>query len=59
LDEITRAYDEKNSPLYAAARLWIDEIIDPALTREYVSMSIEAANNNPDMPRFNMGVIQT
>lgn len=59
LDEITKAYDEKNSPLYAAARLWIDEIIDPALTREYVSMAIEAANNNPQIPRFNPGVIQT
>jgi 3-methylcrotonyl-CoA carboxylase beta subunit len=59
LDEITKAYDEKNSPLYAAARLWIDEIIDPALTREYVSMAIEVANNNPEMPRFNTGVIQT
>jgi len=59
LDEITKAYDEKNHPLYAAARLWIDEIIDPALTREYVSMAIDAANNNPDIPRFNPGVIQT
>jgi 3-methylcrotonyl-CoA carboxylase beta subunit len=59
LDEITKAYDEKNSPLYAAARLWIDEIIDPALTREYISMAIEVANNNPEMPRFNSGVIQT
>jgi 3-methylcrotonyl-CoA carboxylase beta subunit len=59
LDEITKAYDEKNSPLYAAARLWVDEIIDPALTRDYVSMAIEAADNNFDMPRFNPGVIQT
>ncbi len=59
LDEMTKAYDEKNSPLYAAARLWIDEIIDPALTREYVSMAMEVANNNPEMPRFNPGVIQT
>ena len=59
LNEITKAYDEKNSPLYAAARLWIDEIIDPALTREYVSMAIEVANNNPEMQRFNPGVIQT
>ncbi len=59
LDEITKAYDEKNSPLYAAARLWVDEIIDPALTREYVSMAIEVSNNNPDIPRFNPGVIQT
>lgn len=59
LDEITKAYDEKNSPLYAAARLWIDEIIDPALTREYASMCIEVANNNPEIPKFNTGVIQT
>jgi acetyl-CoA carboxylase carboxyltransferase component len=59
LDETTKAYDEKNSPLYAAARLWVDEIIDPALTREYISMAIEAANNNPVMMRFNSGIIQT
>lgn len=59
LDEIMNSYDGSSNPLYAAARLWIDEIIDPALTREYVSMAIEAANNNPDMPKFNLGVIQT
>ena len=59
LDEISKAYDDKNNPVYAAARLWIDEVIDPAETREYVSMAIEAANNNPEMPRFNPGVIQT
>ena len=59
LDEISKAYDEKNDPLYAAARLWIDEIIDPAETRKYVSMAIEVANNNPDMPKFSTGVIQT
>ena len=59
LDEITAAYDEKNNPVYAAARLWIDEIIDPGETRRYVSMAIESANNNPEIPRFNPGVIQT
>jgi acetyl-CoA carboxylase carboxyltransferase component len=59
LDEITKTYEEKNNPLYAAARLWIDEIIDPAMTREWVSMCIEVANNNPDIPKFNPGVIQT
>ena len=59
LDEITKAYDEKNSPLYAAARLWIDEIIDPALTRDYISICIEVANNNPDNLKFTTGVIQT
>jgi len=39
--------------------LWIDEIIDPALTRDYVSAALESANNNPEIPKFNVGVIQT
>jgi acetyl-CoA carboxylase carboxyltransferase component len=59
LDEIKKSYDEKSSALYAAARLWVDEIIDPAKTREYISKSIEFANNNPEMQKFNVGVIQT
>lgn len=59
LKEVIQSYEEKNSPLYAAARLWIDEIIDPALTREYISMSIECADNNPVINRFSTGVIQT
>jgi 3-methylcrotonyl-CoA carboxylase beta subunit len=59
LDDIMNSYEEKSNPLYAAARLWIDEIIDPALTREYVSKAIEVADNNPEIPRFNPGVIQT
>ena len=59
LDEISKAYDEKNNPVYAAARLWVDEVIDPAETRKYISMALEVANNNPDIPKFNPGVIQT
>ncbi len=59
LEEIMNSYDANSNPFYAAARLWVDEIIDPALTREYVSMAIEVANNNAEIPRFNVGVIQT
>lgn len=59
LDEITSAYDEKNHPLYGAARLWLDEIIDPVEISKWISLGIEAANQNPDIPRFNPGVIQT
>ena len=59
LDEIKNSYDSKSSPYYAAARLWIDEIIDPTKAREYISKSIEWADNNPDIPKFNVGVIQT
>ncbi|MCF8240029.1 MAG: acyl-CoA carboxylase subunit beta [Melioribacteraceae bacterium] len=56
---IQNSYDTQSSPYYAAARLWIDEIIDPKLTREYISMAITTANNNPEMKKFNVGVIQT
>jgi acetyl-CoA carboxylase carboxyltransferase component len=59
LNDILKSYDEKSTPLYAAARLWIDEIIDPSQTREWISMCLEVANNNPEIPKFNPGVIQT
>ncbi|MFO7525141.1 MAG: acyl-CoA carboxylase subunit beta [Ignavibacteriaceae bacterium] len=59
LNDILKSYDEKSTPYYAAARLWIDEIIDPSKTREWISLCIEVANNNPEIPRFNPGVIQT
>jgi acetyl-CoA carboxylase carboxyltransferase component len=59
LNDILKSYDEKSTPLHAAARLWIDEIINPAQTREWISMCLEVANNNPEMPKFNPGIIQT
>ncbi len=59
LNDILKSYDEKSTPLYAAARLWIDEIIDPSQTRDWISMCLKVANNNPEIPKFNPGVIQT
>ncbi|RMD50783.1 MAG: acyl-CoA carboxylase subunit beta [Ignavibacteria bacterium] len=59
LGEIVDSYESKSSPLYAAARLWVDEVIDPAKTRYYISRALEAANNNPEIPEFKVGVIQT
>lgn len=58
LKEIHDRYDSQMNPVYAAARLWIDGIIDPAETRRIVSYCLEVANNNPDTPKFNPGVIQ-
>ncbi len=58
LNDILKSYDEKSNPVYASARLWVDEIIDPAKSREWISMCIDAANNNPEIPKFNPGVIQ-
>ena len=59
LKEIEARYEEQMSPYYAAARLWVDEIIDPAETRRWISTGIELADHNPEIPRFNPGVIQT
>jgi 3-methylcrotonyl-CoA carboxylase beta subunit len=58
LDDITKRYQEQMSPYYAAARLWVDGIIDPVETRNVISMGITAANHAPVKP-FNPGVIQT
>lgn len=59
LENIEKQYNEQLSPYYAAARLWVDGVIDPKETRKIISMGIEAANHNPDIPRYNVGVIQT
>lgn len=59
LKEIEDRYNEQLSPYYAAARLWVDGVIDPKETRKIISMGIEAANHNVDLPRYNVGVIQT
>ncbi len=58
-DTIKSRYDEQISPYYAASRLWIDSIIDPAETRKIISMGIEMANHAPIDKRYNVGVLQT
>ncbi len=55
---IKNSYDKQTSPYYAAARLWVDDIIDPAQTRHLISIGIEAANHNADIADFKMGVFQ-
>jgi acetyl-CoA carboxylase carboxyltransferase component len=58
-DEIKNTYDAQADPRYGAARLWIDAIIDPAKTREVLMTALEACALNPDVPKFNPGVLQT
>ena len=58
LNEIKSRYDKQTTPYYAAARLWVDDIIDPQQTRLLISEGIAAANNNPKMEEFKMGVVQ-
>lgn len=58
-NKIKDRYDNQTTPYYAASRLWMDAIINPMDTRNWVSMGIEMANNQPEMERYNVGVIQT
>ena len=58
IQAIKENYDHQTSPYYAAARLWIDAIIDPTATRKFIATGIEAASHAP-VEVFNPGVIQT
>jgi acetyl-CoA carboxylase carboxyltransferase component len=58
-NEIRADYDAQADPRYGAARLWIDAIIDPARTRDVLIAVLEACALNPEVPRFNPGVLQT
>ena len=58
-ESVKKTYDEQTDPRYGAARLWIDKIIDPLETREVLITALEAASLNPDIPKFNVGVLQT
>src|ERR1700744_6466242 len=58
LKEIIDRYDRQTSAYYAAARLWVDEIIDPADTRSVISEGIKAANHAQVNKEFKMGVFQ-
>ena len=58
LNEIMQRYTDQTTPYYAASRLWVDAIIDPADTRKLIAEGINAANHNSFIPDFKMGVLQ-
>lgn len=57
--EIESRYAEQTSPYYAAARLWVDAIIDPRDTRRWISEGIAAADGAPAEGPYRTGVLQT
>jgi acetyl-CoA carboxylase carboxyltransferase component len=59
LEEIQRRYERQADPYYAAARLWVDDLIDPAETRDVIIRGISMADRNPQVQPFATGVIQT
>ncbi|HVB35291.1 MAG TPA: acyl-CoA carboxylase subunit beta [Patescibacteria group bacterium] len=58
-ESIRATYESQTDPRYAAARLWVDAIIDPSRTREALEWALEAAALNPELPAFKTGVLQT
>ncbi len=56
---IKASYDEQTDIRYAAARLWVDAIIDPAKTRDVLITALECAALNPEVARFHPGILQT
>lgn len=58
MKEISESYEEQTDVRYAAARLWVDGIINPIETRERISHSIKCANYNPEIEEFKTGVMQ-
>ena len=58
LSEIINRYELQTTPYYAAARLWVDDIIDPIQTRTVIAEAIAASNNNPHFPGIKLGVFQ-
>ena len=59
LAEIRARYEATEDPRYAAARLWVDGLIDPAATRSVLARSLGAAVQNPHLGEFKTGVLQT
>ncbi|MFC1530220.1 carboxyl transferase domain-containing protein, partial [Gemmatimonadota bacterium] len=59
LDTIAGEYNRQTDARYAAARLWVDAIIDPKETRSWIIAALEAASHQPEFDRFNPGILQT
>jgi 3-methylcrotonyl-CoA carboxylase beta subunit len=58
-ESVRATYEHQTDPRYAAARLWVDAIIDPAHTRDALIWALEAAALNPEIREFKTGVLQT
>jgi len=57
-DDIKSIYELQSDARYAAARMWIDEIIDPAETRKVLIRSLKVVSHQTKMPSPNFGVLQ-
>jgi acetyl-CoA carboxylase carboxyltransferase component len=62
LEELRRkveaSYEEHTDVRYAAARLWVDKILDPAETRSALLLALEVATRYDEGRPFQTGVLQ-
>src|SRR5262249_20285753 len=62
LEELRRkveaSYEQQTDVRYAAARLWVDRILDPAETRAALLVALEVATRYDDGRPFKTGVLQ-
>ncbi len=56
--KVEGAYTETTDVRYAAARLWVDAILDPLKTREALLLALEVATRYDDGRPFKTGVLQ-
>jgi acetyl-CoA carboxylase carboxyltransferase component len=59
LAEIKARYDATMDPRYAAARLWVDGILDPRDTRDVVAACLLACAHQGELAPARWGVLQT
>ena len=57
-DHVKESYLRQMDPRYAAARGWVDKIIDPARTREELIFALEIATRHAEQEPFKLGVFQ-
>jgi 3-methylcrotonyl-CoA carboxylase beta subunit len=57
-EELRKRYDRETDIRYAAARLWVDAIIDPAQTREVLALALDVAVRQRDLEPLATGVFQ-
>jgi 3-methylcrotonyl-CoA carboxylase beta subunit len=57
--QVEADYAEALDVRFAAARLWVDEVLDPAELRARLVRALEACAGDADPPPFKTGVLQT
>lgn len=55
---VTKSYDDSTDIRYAAARLWVDDIIEPDQTRERLIRCLEIVTRHASGEPFRTGVLQ-